>query len=204
MKGRDMLRCVKPVCVGLLLGLMASVGCVRREIALLTTPPGATVEMDGQLLMTEREVIDREGEVIEIIRPVPRLTPIRLPFSWYGTHKFIVRKEGFARAEQVVHMRPPWYQHFPIDFFSDNVVPWTIKDIRTVSFDLEKEKSIRAASKEEKEALKKKLLGRADEFRKLAREKVKAPIPEPPTEGPPKPEAKPKAKPKTEPKPKSK
>lgn len=190
-----MARGVKPVWTGVVLALMVSAGCLRREIHILSNPAGATVEMDGQLLMTEREVIDREGEVLEIIRPVPRLTPITLPFSWYGTHKFLVRKESYLREERVIHMRPPWYQHFPIDFVFDNLWPFRINDIRTVSFELKKERSIREASKEEKDAIKKDLLKRADKFRKLAREKVPPPeAPLPPKEGeeeaPPTPKAK--------------
>ncbi len=182
-------RGVKAVCVGLVAALWVSTGCVRREIRLLSNPPGATVEMDGQPMMTERQVIDREGEVIEIIRPVPRLTPISFPFSWYGTHEFVVRKDGYIREERVVHMRPPWYQQVPIDFFFDNIYPFTINDIRTVSFDLKKKASIRDASEEQKEAIKEDLLQRAGEFRNLAREKVPPPEPPPPpAEGEPVPE----------------
>ncbi|MBL7224156.1 MAG: hypothetical protein ISS72_09905 [Candidatus Brocadiae bacterium] len=194
-----MMRGTKSLCVVLVVGLLAASGCVRREIRLLTTPPGAMVEMDGQYMMTDREVIDREGEVIEIIRPVPRVTPITLPFNWYGTHEFIVHKDGYVRQKRVVHMRPPWYQQIPIDFFADNLIPWTIHDIRTVSFDMKEAKSIRDASKEEKAAIKKDLLQRADQFRTTAKEKVPAPV-----AGPPAPEGGPAPAPPAKPTPKAK
>ena len=194
-----MVRGAKPVCAGLLVGLLALLGCVRREMSIVTNPAGATVEMDGQLIATEREVIDREGEVIEIIRPVPKVTPIRMPFSWYGTHRFLVRKKGFVRAERVVDMRPPWYGQFPIDFFFDNVFPWTLQDIRTVAFDLEAEKSLKDATDAEKDALKKALAERAEAFRQLARDKVKPDIPPPPPPEKPAPEKPAPEKPAPEP-----
>jgi len=197
-KGLDMRCGARWPFVAAVLTLLAPVSCVHREIRILSNPPGARVEMDGQWLMTERHVVDREGEVIEIVRPVERLTPISLPFYWYGTHKFVVEKEGYLREERIVHMGPPWYQWFPIDFFADNLLPVRINDVRTVAVDLQKERSIKDATPEEKEAMKNSLLERAGKFRQVAREKV----PPPPVEAPAGQET-PKPAPKADPTPRS-
>jgi len=93
-----------PLAVGLLMA-----GCVRRELQVMTRPPGATVTFDGQIL--------------------ERKTPLFMSFTWYGTHEIIVEKPGYHRERLVAHLKPPWYERFPIDLFSDLLVPWRIDDI---------------------------------------------------------------------------
>jgi len=135
---------------------LAGSGCVRREIEILSEPPGATVQFDAVVL--------------------PRKTPVRFPFTWYGSHEVVVELEGYHRERLIAHVRPPWYEHFPLDFFAEHLWPWTLNDIHTFPFQLEKRESLRHATKSEKEALKHGLLERAEEFRKEAKEKL-SPLP---------------------------
>jgi len=139
-------------------------GCVHRELAIKSTPADATIELDGRVLSE----LTPDGQTVQ------KKTPVALPFFWYGTHKIVVKKDGYDPAVRIVHLRPPWYEQFPIDFFADLVIPWTIHDNRECSVVLVKADPVGAKSAEEKQALKTALLARADTFRAKARERLAA------------------------------
>lgn len=141
-----------------LLAVCAATGCVHRELEIFTRPPGATVEFDGQIL---------EGT-----------TPIRIPFTWYGTHEIVVEKPGYSRERLVAHLRPPWYQRFPLDIFPELLWPGRILDRHTYPIVLLKERPLQELSDREKTVIKEGLLDRAERFRRLARERV-GPLPKP-------------------------
>jgi hypothetical protein len=136
----------------LLAGAILVAGCVTREIEIITTPPGGTVEYDGRILQQR--------------------TPARFPFVWYGTHEIVVYKDGYHRERFLAQVKPPLYEMFPLDFFSENVFPGHVRDVHTFLFTLAKEEPMRQANAEEKLVMKKGLLQRAEEFRREAREKV--------------------------------
>ena len=97
-----------------LLFVVAS-GCVRRRLTVRSNPPGALVFIDGQ----------------EIGR-----TPVATPFTYYGTRKFRLVKDGFETMVVNQPFPAPWYQIPPIDFISENLVPNEIRDERVVDFEL--------------------------------------------------------------------
>jgi hypothetical protein len=144
-------------------------GCVHRELAIKSMPADATVEVDGRIL---KHLVD--DQVAE------QKTPVELPFYWYGTHEIILHKEGYKQAVRVVHLRPPWYEQFPIDIVADLIIPWTITDRREVSITMVQDEDLGARSAEEKQALKTALLQRAAEFRTTARGKVNTAVAEEP------------------------
>jgi len=126
----------------------------------MTRPPGATVTFDGRVL--------------------ERKTPLFLAFTWYGTHEIVVEKPGYHRERLVAHLKPPWYERFPIDLFSDLLVPWRIDDIHTYPLVLVKANPLQELSDAEKTAIKAGLLERAERFRDIAHDRVGAPPPPPP------------------------
>ncbi len=95
--------------------LMVASGCVRRRLTVRSNPPGALVFIDGQ----------------EIGR-----TPVATPFTYYGTRKFRLVKDGFETMVVNQPFPAPWYQIPPIDFISENLVPNEIRDERVVDFEL--------------------------------------------------------------------
>jgi len=93
----------------------ASAGCVERRLLVRSEPAGARVRVNG----------------------VPSgTTPAEIPFAFYG----IVRLEidpldadgdgtaDFRRFVAPVDLKTPWYEWFPLDFFADNLLPWTVRD----------------------------------------------------------------------------
>ena len=94
--------------LSLLLPLLSS-GCVERALVVETDPPDAEVWVDGDL----------EG-----------LSPVRVPFSHYGTREIVVVKGGFATQRGTRPVEAPWYERFPLDFASENLWPGTLTDER--------------------------------------------------------------------------
>ena len=50
-------------------------------------------------------------------------TPLTLPFTHYGERRVSLYLEGFIADSEVLKIRPPWYGHFPLDIFSEVLIP---------------------------------------------------------------------------------
>jgi hypothetical protein len=95
-------------------GLLA--GCVEQRYVVTTDPPGAMVLRNGQPL----------GQ-----------SPADDHFVYYGTYDFTLILDGYETLHVQQNMPTPWYEYFPLDFFSENVVPWKIRDVRRFHYKLE-------------------------------------------------------------------
>ena len=96
-----------------LLGFTAFSGCVLRTLTINSEPSGATVYVDNTPV----------GE-----------TPVTIPFTYYGTRKITLEKTDadgkliYERKIVYEKLSAPVYQIFPLDFFSEIVLPVDIKD----------------------------------------------------------------------------
>jgi hypothetical protein len=90
-------------------------GCVERRMMIRTNPPGALAYVD-----------DYEIGV----------TPVAVNFTYYGTHKIRLVKDGYETLTVMQKVSAPWYEIFPLDFVSENVVPGEIRDQRALDFRL--------------------------------------------------------------------
>ena len=119
-------------------------GCVLRSLTIDSDPPGAMVYLDDEPI----------GE-----------TPVTTTFTYYGTRKIRLEKtdaEGRLLYERKIayeKIKPPLYQVFPFDFFSELVIPTTIKDEHYITYQLE---PLKHQSKEE---LQEKVIKHAGELR---------------------------------------
>ena len=92
-----------------------SSGCVRRRMTIRTTPPGATIYVDDQLVGT---------------------SPVSTDFTYYGVRTIKVMKDRF-RTETIQHrFSPPWYQVPPVDFISENLWPGKLRDEHVLDYQL--------------------------------------------------------------------
>jgi hypothetical protein len=90
----------------LLLALVtAESGCVSRRLTIRTNPPGALVEVDGERL---------------------GLTPVSSDFTYYGTREVTISAPGYETLTVSQPVPPPWYQIFPFEFVSDNLLPFRV------------------------------------------------------------------------------
>jgi hypothetical protein len=101
----------------LLLALVcfAFAGCVERRMTVRTNPPGALLYVDDYEVGT---------------------TPCSVSFTYYGTRKIRLIKDGYETLTVMQPIPTPWYEFVPIDFFSENLVPGQIHDQRTLDFQL--------------------------------------------------------------------
>jgi hypothetical protein len=126
--------------------LIAASGCVRRRLTIRSDPPGAVVYVDDQQIGS---------------------TPVSTEFTYYGTRKLKLVKDGYETLTTLQAIRPPWYQYPPLDFVTENLVPQEYRDERILEFQLQPQ---RIVSTQE-------LLTRADNLRGSAARGFVAPIP---------------------------
>ena len=95
--------------------MLAQSGCVRRRLTVHSNPPGALVYVDNQQIGT---------------------TPCSVDFIYYGTREIRLVKPGYDTLTINQPIPTPWYQFPPLDFVSENLVPYKIRDNRTVTYNL--------------------------------------------------------------------
>lgn len=90
-------------------------GCVRRRMTIRSNPEGAVAFVD-----------DRHIGV----------TPVSTPFTYYGTRKIQLFKDGFEPLTVKQRFGVPWYELPPLDFIAENLWPGEIRDERVVNFEM--------------------------------------------------------------------
>lgn len=94
---------------GLLIAL--ATGCVQRRMTIRSNPPGALVYVDDYQIGT---------------------TPVSHDFVYYGTRKVRLVKDGYETLTVRQPIPLPWYEIFPLDFVTENLLPWEIRDERVI------------------------------------------------------------------------
>jgi hypothetical protein len=103
-----------------------------------TNPPGAVVSVDNQLIGT---------------------APAASSFVYYGTREIRVEKDGYRTETLKTRINPPWYQYPGLDFVTETLWPWEIRDERII--DVELVPQVLEPSDQ--------VLGRADQLRSQSR-----------------------------------
>ncbi len=119
---------------------------MRRRLTIRSNPPGALVYID------DHEI---------------GLTPVSTYFTYYGTRKVKLIKDGFEPVTALETIRAPWYQLPPIDFISENLVGRELRDERVLEFQLQPQRLVPTQE----------LLSRANSLRSGAAQGVFTPEP---------------------------
>ena len=98
-------------CLLALATVALATGCVQRRMTIRSNPPGALVYVDDYQIGT---------------------TPVSTDFIYYGTRKIRLVKDGYETLTVRQPFPLPWYQIFPLDFVTENLWPWEIRDERVV------------------------------------------------------------------------
>jgi hypothetical protein len=129
----------------MLLALVScSLGCVQRRFTIRSNPPGALVYIDDYQIGT---------------------TPVSTDFTYYGTRKIRLVKDGFETLTVLQPVPTPWYEIPGIDFVSENLVPGEIRDERVLDYQLQPQVIVPTEQ----------LMGRAEELRRGAHSFAPAP-----------------------------
>jgi hypothetical protein len=102
---------------GALIGVALLTGCVDRRFVIETDPPGAVVLRNGKTLGGP--------------------TPADDQFDFYGIYHFTIFKDGYETLQADQNVPAPWYEYIGLDFFSENLWPWTVHDVRRLRFQLQ-------------------------------------------------------------------
>lgn len=103
-------------CTALLaVALCATVGCVQRRMTVRSNPPGAYVYIDNY--------------------PIG-VTPVSTDFTYYGKRQFRLVRDGYETLTVDQKVKAPWYEWFGLDFVSENLVPYTIRDEQQFNFQM--------------------------------------------------------------------
>jgi hypothetical protein len=90
-------------------------GCVQRRMVIRSNPPGAVVYVDDYQIGT---------------------TPVATNFTYYGTRRIRLVKNGYETLTVMQPVTVPWYEITPVDFISENLIPGKIHDTRTFDYQL--------------------------------------------------------------------
>jgi hypothetical protein len=142
---------------GALAGAALLTGCVERRFVIESDPPGAIVLRNGE----------RIGAA-----------PADDFFLFYGKYNFTLFKDGFETLQVQQEVPTPWYEYPPLDFVSENLVPWTIRDIRRYTYHLQPVQQPRSDE----------VIDRAEQLRMRGKAIVPPNQPPPPPPSPPSPE----------------
>jgi hypothetical protein len=91
-------------------------GCVERTYTVLSDPPGAMVLENGHE-----------------IGPTPAIRPL----NYFGKYRLTLRANGYQDLVVDQPIPAPWYEYFPLDFVSENLIPWTVRDHREFRYTLQ-------------------------------------------------------------------
>lgn len=104
-----------PVLAAALVGLAS--GCVERRFVITTDPPGAVIQ-------------DEKGMPMGA-------APADRQFVYYGKYRFTLVRDGFQTQIVEEDVKAPWYEWFLLDFVSENLIPWTIRDVRRFHYTMQ-------------------------------------------------------------------
>ncbi len=143
---------------GWLLGVAAcaglATGCVERRFVVTTDPPGAIVLRNGQSI----------GQ-----------SPADDHFVYYGHYHFTLIHDGYETLQVDQNIPAPWYEYPVLDFISENLIPWEIRDVRRFHYQMQPLQQVRTDL----------LLHRAGDLRARGQSLVPQPPPCPPGTCPP-------------------
>jgi hypothetical protein len=106
----------------------AACGCVERRYTVRTDPPGAQVVVNG-----------------ESIGPAPASHN----FYYYGDREITLVLDGYETKTVIQPVNAPWWDNYVTEFFSENLVPWVIRDDQEFAYTLE---PVRSPTQEEVQA----------------------------------------------------
>jgi hypothetical protein len=96
-------------------GLALCSGCVERRYTLRTEPPGALAIVNGEEI----------GQ-----------TPVSRSFYYYGDREITFILDGYETRTIIQPMNAPWWDNLVTEFFTENLLPYNLRDEREFRYQL--------------------------------------------------------------------
>lgn len=77
-----------------------------------------------------------EGALVSIDRQPVGYSPVSVPFTYYGTRQIQLEMDGFETIDVKERIAPPFYDSFPMSFFTENFSARERRDNRVLDFQL--------------------------------------------------------------------
>lgn len=110
MSGMNRLLQIACLCLGVLTG-----GCVERRMTIRSEPPGALVELDGQPIGS---------------------APASTSFTYYAPRKIRLTLDNYETLTVIQEVPAPWWDNLLTEFFTEHLIPFTIRDERTFVYEM--------------------------------------------------------------------
>jgi hypothetical protein len=104
-----------PAILLLLAGIGLLPGCVHRRYTVRSDPPGALVVVNG-----------------EAIGPAPASRE----FEYYGNREITLMLDGYQTKTIIQPINAPWWDNYATEFFTENLVPFHLRDEREFKYQL--------------------------------------------------------------------
>jgi hypothetical protein len=91
-------------------------GCVERRYTIRTDPPGAQVIVNGESLGP---------------------APASHNFYYYGNREITLLMDGYETKTLIQPINAPWWDNYASEFFTENMVPWVMRDEREFTYKME-------------------------------------------------------------------
>ena len=98
-----------------MLALSMQSGCVERRYTIRTNVPGTVVFVNGEELGP---------------------APVSKSFTYYEPREIVLVADGYQTQKIIQPLKAPWYDNVLTDFFTENLVPWTIRDERQFYYEM--------------------------------------------------------------------
>ncbi len=98
-----------------IVGAVLCTGCVERRYTLRTEPPGALAIVNGE-------------EVGQ--------TPVSRSFYYYGDREITFILDGYETKTLIQPVKAPWWDNLFFEFFTENLVPFNLRDEREFKYQL--------------------------------------------------------------------
>ena len=95
-------------------------GCVVHRYTVRTDPPGALVIVNDEALGP---------------------SPASRQFEYYGDRRITLVLDGYETQTIIQPVNAPWWDNYATEFFSENLVPWVIRDDQEFTYKMAPAKS---------------------------------------------------------------
>lgn len=102
--------------VALLAAAGLAVGCVERRYTIRTDPPGAQIIVNGESLGP---------------------SPASHNYYYYGAREITLVADGYETKTIIQPIDAPWWDNYATEFFTENLVPWVVRDEREFTYKME-------------------------------------------------------------------
>jgi len=94
--------------------------------------------------MTIRTNVDDQGGALAIIdKQEVGFTPVSTGFTYYAPREIKLIKDGYETATFVQPIDPPWWDSPLLEFFTENLLPITLRDEREFHYELQPARQVR-------------------------------------------------------------